>query len=98
MTSVQQIFNEVNEKYVIEYGKLRTDHTVLGQQFAVEDYGHEVIELDASEQERWMEEIMHIPEKWIKDTEAAGLPGQAIYDMYKDLDAEFSDMYGDYGK
>lgn len=96
--SVQQIINEVNEKYVIEYGKLRTDHTVLGQQYAVEQFGHEVFELDASEQDRWMERITPIPEKWVKDTEAGGLPGQLIYDLYMELDAKYSDMYGDYGK
>jgi TRAP-type C4-dicarboxylate transport system substrate-binding protein len=95
--SVQKIFDEVNEKYVIEYGKLRTDYTVKGQQFAVEENGHEVIELDEAERARWMEKIISIPEKWVTDTNEKGLPGQEMYDLYRELDAKYSDMYRDYG-
>ncbi|MCW3489818.1 TRAP transporter substrate-binding protein [Dethiobacter alkaliphilus] len=96
--SVQEIFNEVNEKYVVEYGKLRTDYTVEGQQFAVEDFGHEVIELEENELQRWLEKIMPIPQQWVADTEADGLPGQQIYDLFVELDAIYSDEYGDYAK
>lgn len=95
--SVQQIIREANEEYVMEYGKLRTDHTVLGQEFAVSQFGHEVIELDEAEQARWMEKISAIPEQWISDTNAQGLPAQKIYDLFKTLDTKYSDMYGSYG-
>jgi TRAP-type transport system periplasmic protein len=96
--AVQKIFDEVNEKYVIEYGKLRTDHTVVGQQFAVDGFGLEIIELDAAERDRWMQKILPIPEKWVADTNAKGLPGQKIYDMYRELDAKYSGIHGNYGK
>lgn len=96
--SVQEIFNEVNEKYVIEYGKLRTDHTVEGQRFAVEEFGHEVIELDAAETARWTGALTDIVDGWIAKTDAAGLPGQDIVDMVRDLDAKFSNEYGGYGQ
>lgn len=96
--SVQKIFDEVNEKYVIEYGKLRTDYTVVGQQYAVNDFKHEVIELDDAERAKWMEKIMPIPQKWVSDTNAKGLPGQKIYDLYSELDAKYSQEYGNYGK
>ncbi|EEG76360.1 TRAP transporter substrate-binding protein [Dethiobacter alkaliphilus] len=96
--SVQEIFNEVNEKYIVEYGKLFTDYTAEGQQFAETEFGHEVIELEADERERWMEKILPIPRQWVADTEADGLPGQETYDLFIELDARFSEEYGDYGR
>ncbi len=95
--SVQQIFEEVNEKYVIEYGQLRTDYTVLGQQFGVEEHGMEVIELDPDEYQRWVDLIDPIMEAWIEKANAAGLPGQDIVDMVLELDARYSAQYGSYG-
>ena len=94
--SVQEIIDEVNEEFVIEYGKLRTDHTIKGQKFAIEKFGHEIIELSAEEKNRWMEKIISIPQKWVDDREAENLPGQKIYELFLELDAQFSDMYGDY--
>jgi TRAP-type C4-dicarboxylate transport system substrate-binding protein len=94
--SVQQIIDEVNDEFVAEYGKLRTDYTIAGQQFAMDEFGHEIIELSAEERERWMEKIIHIPQQWVDDREAENLPGQEIYELYLELDAKFSEMYGDY--
>ena len=94
--SVQMIIDEVNEEYVTEYGKLRTDYSIKGQQYAVEQFGHEIIELSAEEKDRWMEKILPIPEKWVNDKEAANLPGQKLYELYLELDAQFSELYRDY--
>ena len=96
--SVQEIFNEVNEKYVIEYGKLRTDHTQAGLQFAIDEFGHEVIELDAAETARWIGALEGVTDAWIAKTDAAGLPGQEIVDMVRELDAKFSAEDGGYGQ
>ncbi len=95
--SVQQIFDEVNEKYVIEYGQLRTDHTVEGQRFGVEEHGMEVIELDEDEWDRWVDLIDPIMEEWVENANAAGLPGDEIMDLARELDAKHSDEYGGYG-
>ncbi len=96
--SVQQIFEEVNEKYVIEYGKLRADYTVEGQKYAVEEYGHEVFELNAEEKARWIERLEPMVQSWIEKTDNLGLPGQEIVDLVRELDADFSAEYGDYSK
>ena len=96
--SVQKIFDEVNEKYVMEYGKLRTDHTLIGQQYAIDEYNHEVFELDPAERERWMSKIIEIAEKWASDTEDKGLPGNEILELYRALDEQYSEQYADYGK
>lgn len=95
--SVQQIFDEVNEKYVIEYGQLRTDYTLIGQQFGVEEFGMEVIELAPDEYQRWVETSMPVVDQWIEATDALGLPGQEIVDMVREFDARYSAEYGSYG-
>jgi TRAP-type transport system periplasmic protein len=96
--SVQEIFNEVNEKYVVEYGKLRTDYTAEGLKFAVEEFGHEVIELDAAETAKWTGALTGIVDAWIAKTNAAGLPGEDIVKMVRELDEKFSKEHGGYGK
>ncbi len=95
--SVQQIFDEVNEEYVEIYGMLRTDYTVAGQEFGVQEHGMEVIELSDDEWQRWVDLIDPIMESWVEEAEAAGLPGQEVMDLALELDAKFSEMYGGYG-
>ncbi len=95
---VQQIFDEVNEKYIVEYGKLRTEHTQAGEIHAVTNLGHEVIELSAEEEARWLELLEPIVSDWIEKTNSAGLPGQEIVEMVRELDASFSEQYGAYGQ
>jgi len=96
--SVQNIFNEVNEEFVSEYGKLRTDHTVIGLQYATDEFDHEIIELSKEEVARWEDLLKDIPGKWASDTEAAGLPGNEILNLFRELDEKYSNLYGDYGK
>ena len=96
--SVQKIFDEVNEKYVEEYGKLRTDNTILGQKYGVDEYGHQIFELDQAEKDRWLEKILPIVDNWTADVKGRGLPAEEILDLYKELDSKYSDMYGIYGE
>jgi len=96
--SVQQIFDEVNEQYVIEYGKLRTDHTIIGQEYAVSDFGHEIIDLDPAEYQRWVDLIDPIMGEWVKKADSLGLPGQEIVEMVRELDTRYSAEFGNYGK
>jgi TRAP-type transport system periplasmic protein len=95
--SVQAIFDEVNEKYVIEYGKLRTDNTVAGQEFAVSEYGHEVIELDPAEYQRWLDVTAPVTQNWIDKVTGDGLPGEEIIELFRTLDAKYSAEHGSYG-
>lgn len=92
--SVQKIFDQVSEKYVKVYGELRTEHTVVGQQFGI-DQGVEIIELDQDEWDRWVALYDKVLEDWIKKTNALGLDGQGILDMVREFDALYSEKYGD---
>ncbi len=93
---VQQIFEEVNEKYVYEYGVLRTRYTLSGQDYAVENYGHEIIELDPPEEARWLEAIAPVQQTWIDDAAGKGLPGVEIMEKAREIDRKYSEQYGDY--
>lgn len=95
---VQRIFDEVNEEFVKKYGKLRTDHTLAGQEFAVKEFGHEVIELAADERARWIDKLKPITDAWIEETNAANLPGSEIFELVRSLDAKFSQEHGAYGR
>ncbi len=94
--SVQQIFEEVSEEYVSVYGKLRTDHTVLGAQFGVEQ-GIEIIELEQDEWDRWEALYDGVLEEWKVKTNAMGLDAEAILELVSELDGRYSEEYGDYG-
>ncbi len=93
---VQQIIDEVSQNFVYEYGVLRTEHTEAGQEYAVQEYGHEVIELDPEEEERWLQAIEPVQENWIQGANEEGLPGEEIMDLVRELDRKYSEEYGDY--
>lgn len=93
---VQSIFEEVNEKYVYEYGVLRTVETEAGQEFAVEEFGHEIIVLDAEEEEKWLEAIEPVQNNYVESLNEMGYDGEAILEKILQLDEKYSDQYGDY--
>lgn len=93
--SVQQIFSEVNEKYVEIYGELRTEHTIVGEQYGI-DEGIEIIELDAAEYDRWVALYDAVLEDWIEEKDKMGLDGEAILELARELDAMYSEVYGDW--
>ncbi len=51
--------------------------------------GNEIITLDQAEIARWKAATRPVIDRWIKDTTARGLDGQALYDEAKALIAEF---------
>lgn len=95
--SVQKIIEEVNEETVIEYGKLRTDYTVAGQEYGVQEYGMEVIELDEDEYQRWAALTEPLKDEYIGLLDDAGLPGEDLINQAFELAEKYSEMYGDYG-
>ena len=93
---VQQIFEEVNEDYVYEYGVLRTEETLAGQEFGVEEHGLEIIELDPEEEERFLEAIEPVQENYIEELNEMGYDGETIFEQVLELDDKYSEQYGDY--
>lgn len=93
---VQEVIEEVSEEYVMEYGKLRTEHTIEGLEYGKQEHGIEVLELTSEEESIWLEKIKPVVEEWIEKTEDAGLPGREIVDTVRELDEKFADEHGDY--
>ncbi len=94
-SDIQSIIEEVSEKSVARYGQLLTDHTRAGLESAVEDHGLEVITLSSEEQDKWLERLNPIVEDWIEKTENSFLPGAKAFDIVRELDENFSEMYQD---
>ncbi len=93
---VQEIIEEVNTQTVEKYGKLRTDHTVAGQEYGVEEHGMEVIELEEDEYQRWLEETEPVLDDYIEKLNEEGLPGEEIMDLAFEIAEDKSEKYGDY--
>ncbi len=92
---IQQVFEEVSQEYVTEYGKLRTDHTVAGLEFGIEE-GLEVIDLSPEEDAKFRESVSLVGENWIKEREAQGIPAREIVELIQELDEKYSKEFGDY--
>ncbi|MFP4048462.1 MAG: TRAP transporter substrate-binding protein [Desulfovermiculus sp.] len=90
---LQEIVQEVSDEYALKYGKLRTEHTLKGLEYGVEEHGIEEVELDAQEKEVWLERIQPIVEEWIEKREKDDLPAKETVEIIKELDAEYSEEY-----
>jgi len=93
---VQEIFEEVNEEFVKEYGELRTEFTRQGLEHGVEEHDIEVIELDEEEEERWIEAIEPAIEEWIADVEEKDLPGEEAVEIVEEMFNKYAEEYGDF--
>ncbi|EFI33524.1 Extracellular solute-binding protein, family 7 [Desulfonatronospira thiodismutans ASO3-1] len=93
---VQDIFEELNEEFVIKYGQIFADASREGLQFARDEHGIEVIELSGEEEDRWIERLDMVVDDWIEEKKARGLPAEEAVSITRELDEKFSSEYGDY--
>ena len=87
---VQQIFDEVNAKYVTEYGKLRTSYTEEGQQYAADNYGHQIVTLSEEEEARWIEALSSVQEQWVSDMDRYQIDGKGLLEQVNEIDERLS--------
>ena len=93
---LQDIFEELNEEFVIKYGQIFADASREGLQFARDEHGIEVIELSGEEEDRWIERLDMVVDDWIEEKKARGLPAEEAVSITRELDEKFSSEYGDY--
>lgn len=93
---IQEVFEEVNEEFVREYGELRTEYTRAGKEFGLEEEDMEVIELPEEEEEKFLDSIEEVVDEWIEEKEEEGLPAEKIVNIIQDLDKKYSQEYGDF--
>ncbi|MFN2268818.1 MAG: TRAP transporter substrate-binding protein [Desulfonatronovibrio sp.] len=90
---IQEIFEEMNEEFVIQYAQMMDEFSedILDQ--AVEEQGIEVIELSDEERLRWISRVEPVVQNWISKREEQGHPASRVVEIAKDLDNEFSEKY-----
>ena len=93
---IQEIFEEMNQEFAYEYGKSRADHRQEGLEYGMQEYGIEFFELDADEEQRWLERIQPVVHDWISKQEDRGLPAEQTVELIRELDEKFSAEYPDY--
>ncbi len=93
---IQEVFEELNDEFAYEYGRLRAEHTRAGLEYGMEEHGIDVYELEAEEEEKWLERIEPVVEDWIKRREDRGLPGRKTVEIIRELDQQYSEKYSGY--
>lgn len=90
---LQEIVQQISDEYALKYGKLRTEYTIQGLQYAVKEHGLEKIELKPAEEELWLQKIQPVVSDWIEKKQAQDLPAQEIVSIIEKLDAKYSEKY-----
>ncbi len=93
---IQEVFEDLNQEFVYEYGRLRAEHTRGGLEYGVNEHGIEVFELTPEEEAKWLQRIEPVVDDWIQRREARGLPGRAAVEIIRDLDQKYSQEYSAY--
>jgi TRAP-type C4-dicarboxylate transport system substrate-binding protein len=71
---VQQVFDEVSAQWVPKHGEAWDSSDKAGREFSL-SLGNKIIPLSEEESARWARAVEPVVDKYIKDTEAMGLPG-----------------------
>lgn len=96
-SDIQEKIEEVNKKIFEQSSTVFDEICNRGIEYAVKNYGHEVIELSQEEKARWMERLIPLQEKWIKDKEAQGYNNaREVLEKVKGLCDKYNKMYGSY--
>ncbi|WP_045214719.1 TRAP transporter substrate-binding protein [Desulfonatronovibrio magnus] len=90
---IQNIFNEMNEEFVITYAQMMDEFSQNILEQAVNEYGIEVIDLSDEEREKWLARLTPVVQNWIDRREQRGHPASLVYEIARDLDIRFSEKY-----
>jgi len=94
---IQEKIEQVNRKIFEEKSTVFDEICNRGLEYAVNNYGHEVIELSEEEQARWKAKLEPLQEKWVKDMEAQGhTEARDVLERVKSLCDKYNEMYGEY--
>lgn len=71
---IQQVFTAVSEEWIDVHAKVWDDADAAGREYTL-SLGNEIIDLSPEEAARWVEAAKSLPDKYIAEVEASGLPG-----------------------
>jgi len=86
------IENASNEIWIEKASRIFDSFGKGGLDF-VKEKGGEVIYLSPAENARWAERLEVVPQKYIKELNAKGLPGQAVWDTAVELSKKYTELY-----
>src|SRR5690554_389382 len=93
---LQETMTEVSERIFLETAAGIWDfQNKEALQWAIESTGQQVIQLDAGEEERWIELVAPVQKEFIKKMEEKDLPGEAMLQTVKELANKYNQVYGD---
>lgn len=74
---IQQVFTAVSEEWIEVHAKVWDDADAAGREYTL-SLGNEIIDLSPEEAARWVEAAKSLPDKYIAEVEASGLPGREL--------------------
>jgi TRAP-type C4-dicarboxylate transport system substrate-binding protein len=86
---IQDVFTEVSEEWVEVHAKVWDDADAAGKEYTLSQ-GNEIVELSAEEADRWIAAVQALPDQYIADMQAVGLPGTELIDEVRRLIGEYS--------
>lgn len=93
-SEIQATILEVNEIVFEEIAAGLWDKACSDSlEYAIKEYGHEVIELSDEEFARWMGKLTPLKEEYVKSLEEKGLPGQEIMETIERLSDKYNEIY-----
>lgn len=91
---LQSTIEQINEKYHEEVFIGAWDFICdRGLKYAIEETGHEIINLSEDETARWIELLKMIQDNFVTDQEAKGLPGREALDLTKKLADKYNEIF-----
>ena len=90
--NLQQIITDVSKKYEEITAKAWEDSDISGRKFA-SGLGHEFIELSDAESAKFKEAVKPVFDEYIKNANAKGVDGQAVFDAVEKMVEEYSKEY-----
>ena len=90
--NLQQIITDVSREYEEITAKAWNDSDVSGRKFAL-NLGHEFIELSDAESAKFKEAVQPVYAEYVKNANAKGVDGQAVFDAVKDMVKTYTEIY-----
>jgi TRAP-type C4-dicarboxylate transport system substrate-binding protein len=93
---IQEQIEGANKKVFEQTSTVFDEICAEGLDYAVNEFGHEVIELSKEEKDKWKARLEPLQEKWVKEMESKGLPAQEVLDRVKEACDKYNELYTEY--
>ena len=81
---IKEIFNQINSEWAEKHGEAWDLADLEGREYAL-SLNKKIIKLSDQEQEKWVQAMQPVIDKYIKNSEDSNLPGKAFVDDIKEI-------------